>query len=150
MEKHFNETHGKSKKRIYNIWKRMKQRCLNKSCKDYFRYGGRGITICNDWVKFENFYNDMKYSYKENLSLDRIDNDKNYYKENCQWSTPKEQGRNKRNNQIIEFKGIKKCLSEWAEDLGIKRSTLSQRYYVYKWSIEKCLTYRLEGGQIGI
>jgi len=99
-------THGlsKGKNRIYNIWLGMKQRCNYKKAINYKNYGGRGIKVCERWKKFENFFEDMDKSYKIHLkefgkintSLDRIDNEKGYSKENCKWSTKTEQYFNSR------------------------------------------------------
>ena len=78
-------THGMSRTRIYKIWEDMKKRCDNKANKYYKNYWGRGITYDIKWKDFEGFYKDMKDSYEDNLTLDRIDNNGNYYKDNCQW-----------------------------------------------------------------
>ena len=121
---------------IYNSWAHIKQRCLNPKNKDYHNYGGRGIEICKEWLSFQNFEKDMKDSFLEGTTIDRIDNNGNYSKKNCRWATKKQQGRNTRVNTF--FKG--KTLSEWSEILNIKRSTLAQRYYVYHWSINKVLS----------
>lgn len=80
---------------IYNIWKAMRQRCMNKNSFDYKWYGGRGITICDRWNVFNNFFEDMGHK-PEGKSLDRIDNDFGYSPENCKWSTQKEQVNNSR------------------------------------------------------
>jgi len=80
-------THGMSNTRIYKIWEDMKKRCDNPSTKCYKNYGGRGITYDPKWAKFEFFYNEMKDGYSDDLTLDRIDINKGYYKENCQWVT---------------------------------------------------------------
>jgi len=84
-------THGKRDHPLYNTWGKMRQRCNNPNNSDYPKYGGRGITICDEWEDFQIFLTDMEHGYKKGLSLDRIDNDKGYSKENCKWSTPKEQ-----------------------------------------------------------
>lgn len=130
--------------KFYRAWTGMKTRCSNKNRKDYKNYGGRGISICKRWYKFENFKNDMFSSYYEGLALDRIDNNKGYFKENCRWATSKEQNNNKRSNLFIEFNGKSQTLIAWANELGVKRSTLSMRYYVLKWSTEKILTYNIK------
>ncbi len=126
-------------RRFYNIWYRMKSRCYDNRDISYKNYGGKGITVCKEWLSFKVFKKDMYPKYKENLMIDRIDNIKGYYKENCKWSTRKEQNNNKSNVKKITFKGKTQNLSEWAQYLNIKRSTIAQRYYVYKWNIEKCL-----------
>ena len=117
----------------------MRQRCLNPNCKDYPNYGGRGIKICERWNSYELFKEDMEAGFSRELSLDRINNDKDYYKENCRWATKETQNNNTRQNNYIEFNGLSKTLPQWSRLLGIKRSTLAQRLHVYKWSVEKTL-----------
>lgn len=119
----------------YKSWACMKYRC-NKNGEKYWH--DRGIKICDKWNDFEYFLKDMG-KRPENTSLDRIDNNKNYCKENCRWASSKQQNRNRRNNTLFKDK----TLSEWSELLGIKRSTLAQRIYVYKWTIEKTLSTNL-------
>lgn len=90
-------SHGMSRTRIYRAWSNMKVRCYKKRFIGYKDYGGRGIRVCDRWKdSFENFWEDMNVSYRDNLTLDRIDNDKGYSKENCKWATTKEQNNNKR------------------------------------------------------
>ena len=117
----------------------MIKRCNNKNCPEYKHYGERGISVCKKWLNFENFLEDMGEPSTNKHSIDRIDNDKGYYKENCKWSNQKEQCRNKRNNHLITYKNQTKCISEWAEITGIKRKTIEKRIK-YGWSIEKTLT----------
>lgn len=88
-------THGLSKTRIYRIWSCIITRCTNPNAINYERYGGRGITVCDRWRKFENFLEDMGEP-SPGLTIDRLDNDKGYSKENCAWRTPTEQARNRR------------------------------------------------------
>lgn len=128
--------HGMRHTRSYKSWQGMKSRCLNKSVSSYKDYGGRGIKICKKWMKFENFYKDMG-NRPNGTSLDRINNNKGYYKKNCKWSTPEEQNINKRNNHCIYYKGRTMTISEWAKILNINPGTLHHRIFIYKWSIEK-------------
>lgn len=111
----------------YNSWRSMRARCLFPSHDAYDRYGGRGITICKDWVEsFDNFLSDMG-PRPEGKTLDRIDVDKGYFKENCRWSDPIEQANNRRNSVYLEFDGEKKTIAQWSKDLGIPVSTIQNR-----------------------
>mgnify|MGYP001607689769 FL=1 len=131
--------------RFYQIWANMKQRCLNKNMLYYWNYGGRGIKVSDEWLQFEGFKKDMYKTYKNDLTIDRIDSNGNYCKENCRWATRTEQNNNARTNKIIEYRGIKRTFSQWVALLGLKGSTIRQRYYVYKWDIDKCFNYRRGG-----
>lgn len=96
-------THNLSFHRLYNVWVNMIRRCTNIKNKSYSNYGGRGITVCDHWLDIKNFIRDMESSYKEGLSLDRIDNDGGYSKDNCRWATLEVQMNNMRNN--VKFNG---------------------------------------------
>lgn len=87
--------HGMYGSRTYSTWSNMISRCSNKKNPDYKYYGGRGILVCEEWKEFENFYRDMG-DRPNKKSIDRINNDGNYYKENCKWSTQSEQIKNRR------------------------------------------------------
>lgn len=126
--------------KLFGVWKQMKSRCYNVNNHAYERYGGRGIIVCEKWKKWRGFKEDMFSSYQEGLSLDRIDNNGNYELNNCRWATRLEQANNTRRVHLFEHNGIKKTLINWAKKLGIKRSTLAQRIYVYRWSIDRALT----------
>lgn len=130
--------------KMYTAWANMKHRCYNKKNSKYKYYGGRGITVCEEWLKFSNFMNDMGESYELNLTLDRIDNSKGYTKSNCRWATMKEQENNRTNNHRFMFNGMYLTLTEWSAILGINRSTLAQRYYCYKWTIDKTLSTNVQ------
>lgn len=93
--KRINTRHGLSKMPIYRVWMGMKTRCFNKKDDGYIWYGARGITVCERWMKFENFFEDMGHK-PEGLSIDRIDVNKGYYKENCRWANPQQQTENRR------------------------------------------------------
>lgn len=125
--------------RIYRSWEGMIGRCTNLNDKDYQSYGGRGITVCGRWRKFVNFLEDMGEPSTQQHSIDRINNDKGYYKENYRWATKKEQQRNTRGNRLITHNNKTQCLIEWAEEFGINYSTLQGRLS-RGWLIEKALT----------
>ena len=129
-------------KKIYLAYKNMVSRCYNPKNVSYKHYGERGITVCNQWLNSKDSF--VKWAIEsghgENLSLDRINNDKGYSPSNCKWSNMTEQLRNQRRNRIIKYKGVSKTISEWAEDIGIKADTLHRRIDVYKFSIAKALT----------
>lgn len=123
----------------------MKTRCFNKNRKDYFRYGGRGITVSKEWLIFKNFENDMLSTYKIGLTLERIDNNKGYFKNNCRWITKQEQALNTRNVEKAKrflVNGVLKTIRELANEFNIKRSTLYMRLVYYEWSIEKALNFK--------
>lgn len=134
------KTHGKSNTRLYRIYNNMKERCYNKNVSQYRDWGGRGITICDEWLNdFMSFY-DWAYEngYDDNLSIDRIDNNKSYSPDNCRWVDVKTQNNNKRSNVYLTFKGKTQSLQKWADDLGIPKSRLQNRYY-RNWSTKDIL-----------
>lgn len=132
-------THGKSNARIYTIWKAMRSRCTNLNDRRYPDYGGRGITLCERWKDFTNFNKDMSPSYADNLTIDRIDNNQGYSKENCKWSSYKEQCNNKRNNRVIVYKGKAFTLTQLAEEVNIDRACLGDRLTKHKWTLEEAV-----------
>lgn len=123
----------------YNSWACMKSRCNNPNHPDYHYYGGRGITHDPRWADFKNFFEDMGPKPDDSLTIERIDNDGNYCKENCKWGTRKEQARNKSNNRIFTCSGRTMTLAEWAEELGVSHNTIYGRLE-RGWSLEKTLT----------
>lgn len=115
-------------------------RCNNPNNKDYPDYGGRGITVCEEWRKPENFFGwAFLNGYSVDLTLDRIDVNGNYCPENCRWITADVQQRNRRNNRILEYNGEKHCIAEWSEITGINAYTIWSRIH-YGWSVEDALT----------
>lgn len=122
------KTHGMRWSRLYNIWTQMHQRCTNPNLEHFDRYGGRGITVCDEWSKFEAFKEwSMSNGYKDDLSIDRIDVNGNYEPINCRWSTETEQQRNKRTNRFIKINGESKTVAEWAEISGMPYKRLQRR-----------------------
>lgn len=141
------QTHGMTDTRIYTIWSGMKQRCLTPSVSCFKYYGGRGISVCEEWLTFEPFYDwAMANGYTDDLTLDRINVDGNYEPSNCRWITIQEQQKNKRRNRYITYNGETKLLGEWAEQLGINHSTLIERLQCWD-SVEEALTIPKGGKQ---
>lgn len=110
----------------WHSWDSMKARCLRKSHHAYSRYGGAGITICEKWMAFEGFLEDMG-ERPEGTTLDRIDNTKGYCKENCRWVDWFKQAKNRSSTLMITHNGVTKHLSEWCRDLGLNKTTVSRR-----------------------
>ena len=133
-----NTKHGHSKSETYKVWANMIQRCTNPHSENYDNYGGRGIIVCKRWMKFENFLTDMG-NIPEGCQIDRINNDKGYYRVNCRWATPKQNSRNRRNNHLATHNGKTQCITAWAEEIGISKYTIYKRLRC-GWSIEKALT----------
>ena len=140
IRKSYPLTHGMTGTLEFNIWRGMKYRCNNSNFSGYKYYGGKGIKVCERWEEsFENFYQDMGKIPSENHSIERIKSNEDYTPENCKWATKLEQGRNTSFNHNIEYKGEIKCLSEWAEFLDMKYSTLSNRIQ-RGWTVERAFT----------
>lgn len=129
LRKIWPKTHGKTKTRLYRIWTRVKSRCFNSNVSEYDRYGGRGITICKEWEKSYEAFQEwaLNNGYKENLTLDRKDNNGNYEPQNCRWATAKQQNRNRRDNHYVTINGETKTCSEWAETSGVHIQTFLKR-----------------------
>lgn len=134
----FNRTHGMRHTRFYSIWSGIQTRCNNSNVSCFERYGGRGIKC--EWKSFEEFRDDMLPTYKDNLTIERINNNGNYSKENCRWVTKFEQMSNTSRNVFYEFNGKRDTLANWSRKLKINRRTVSCRINICDWSIEKALT----------
>lgn len=131
-----NLTHNMTHTRIYLIWAGMKQRCLNSNTLHFKDYGGRGITICDKWLRFEGFYQDMNGTYDDLLTIDRINSNGNYEKSNCTWSTKLVQANNKRNNRILTYNGVTDTISNLCRDNNINKYLVKDRLKL-GWSVEK-------------
>lgn len=142
MQKRHYERHGKKGTRPYRIWIHMKDRCNNTRSEQYERYGGRGIKVCDSWMNsFQEFYDwAMSHGYRDDLSLDRINNDLGYFPENCRWATAFVQNNNSRHCRILEFNGERHSISQWALLTGIPRHTISNRVNCYGWPVSAALT----------
>ena len=142
------QKHGKYKTRLYKTWQNMKSRCNNPKASKYRFYGGKGIKVCQEWAEdFQKFYDwSIKNGYKDDLTIDRIDSDKDYCPENCKWATYKEQNSHLKYSNPkaikpckIRYNGLEMNLTEWAKLLGMNPKTLHARYE-RGWSIERILT----------
>lgn len=140
-EKHpLNIKHNKYKTRVYRIWEGMKQRCYNPNFKKRKFYLDKGITVCNEWKNdFMSFYNwAINNGYEDTLSIDRIDNNKGYYPENCRWATITQQNNNKSINKKYEYKNKVYSLKELSNQFKINKDTLNSRLR-NGWNLEKAL-----------
>lgn len=128
-----NHRHKMSGTRIYQAWQGMKARCYNPHEPRYDRWGGRGITVCDEWKNsFEAFYEwAMANGYQDNLTIDRIDNDGNYEPNNCRWATQREQSRNRCSNINIRIGNSTRTLVEWCEIFCVDYKSVNQRYKKY-------------------
>jgi len=126
--------------KMRNIWYGMIHRTTNPKHKNYIQYGARGIVVCDAWHSFDVFFDDMCDSYLPGLSIDRIDNDAGYSKENCRWTTKMEQANNRRSNKMFTINGLTKTLAQWCKLSSANPSTIRQRLFVYGWPIEAALS----------
>jgi hypothetical protein len=133
--------HGMCGTRLYSIWKGVIGRCCNKNHTGYWKYGGRGISICEEWREFPPFRDwATANGYDDLLTIERENNDGNYEPGNCRWATTAEQNLNTRQNNRITAFGETKCLSEWMRDERrvVKPVTVKRRFYL-GWPIEKAI-----------
>jgi hypothetical protein len=115
-----------TQQRAYYSWRNMHRRCTNPEDQAYSNYGERGIAVCERWESYDLFLEDMG-SPGPGMSLDRIDNGKGYFPENCRWATVREQLNNQRRNVSIECGGLKMTIGQWATHLGLQYATLYKR-----------------------
>lgn len=138
------------KKKLQGVWQMMKRRCFYPDYPKYVSYGARGITMCKEWLNFKNFMEwSLTNGYEVGLSIDRIDNDKDYCPQNCRWVDRYVQQNNMRSNRFLEMNGEKHTVSEWARITHINRRNI---YYRLNkgWSTERALTIptRIKRGHI--
>jgi hypothetical protein len=130
-------THGESGTRLYKIWAGMKRRCNDL---EFERYGKRGISVCNEWNTYDVFRDwALNNGYDDNLTIDRIDNDKGYEPNNCRWATAKEQAYNRSSNRYLEYNGERHTIKEWSKKIGLAVTTISERLK-RGWSIKDTMT----------
>lgn len=134
--------HGMSKTPVYITWMLMRQRCNNPNHPGYHNYGGRGIKVCPQWDDFEQFFADMGERPVEK-TLDRIDVNRDYCPENCQWATRIQQANNKRENIVISYDGKTLTLKQWSRELGMNYWTLHARYK-RGWNLTDIITTNIK------
>ena len=126
-------------KQTYQSWSDMRSRCKNRQHARYHNYGGAGIKVCDRWDSFELFKKDMGLK-PEGLSLGRKDKREGYNPKNCEWMSYKANNFNKRDTTRLTYAGRTQSIDEWAQEIGIPRSTLSNRIHIFKWPVELALT----------
>lgn len=132
--------HGLHKHPLYTVWQGMITRCHNPHHRAFARYGARGISVCPQWREsFETFYQDVSDGYAAGLQLDRINNNGNYEPGNVRWATASQNNRNTRRNNVVEFAGQRRCVTDWAEVLDLSYDALRNRLR-RGWPIERALT----------
>lgn len=148
-EQKTNLRHGMKWTKEYHTWTHIKDRCHNTKCKAYYKYGAKGVKVCDRWLNsFSNFFEDMGYAPSPKHSIERNDVTGNYSPENCRWATPEEQANNKRNTILIEYRGEKKPLRYWSRELGFQYDLVRGRMWSGQ-SFEHAISYPADpkGGQ---
>lgn len=143
-KKGFNRRHGMTNTKLYVIWQNMKHRCNDPNNIMFQHYGGRGITVCQEWLSgFEQF---LKWAeaagYHEGLSLERINVNGNYEPNNCKWITQTQQYLNRTDSHYLTAFGKTQTIKEWADECGIKYDTIERRINQYGWSAEDAVTFK--------
>jgi len=133
-----NATHAMSRHPAYAVWRSMLARCNRPGHPAFKNYGGRGISVCDAWMRFETFWGDMRDDYVPGLTLDRIDNNAGYSRENCRWASWTTQCRNKRGNVLIPTPLGRMTVAEASERFGVRRTTIFYRIQ-NDWPADKLL-----------
>lgn len=136
--KHGENRSNKLQSKEYRAWRAMRSRCGNPRDTKFKYYGGRGITVCKRWVKFENFLEDVGRAPSSRHTLERKNNDRGYSKRNCTWATRHAQHRNTRSNVWVTYRGRRMILADWSRKLGIHYLTLRQR--LQRWGVARAFT----------
>lgn len=132
--------HRETHTRLHKIWESMIARCEYNKHPHYADYGGRGIQVCKEWHEYVSFRDwAIANGYSDNLTIDRIENDKGYSPDNCRWVTMREQQNNKRSNHMVSLYGVKHTISEWADITGINKTTIRARIES-GWTDEEAIT----------
>lgn len=145
-DRNFCSKKAKNYPRLYRIYRGMKTRCTNPKYPYWDRYGGRGISICDEWQKFDNFCDwALSSGYEEDkrypaLSIDRIDVDRGYSPDNCRWATATQQANNTSRNHLISAFGKTMTIAEWSRETGIKDKTIYHRVAEYGWTPEEAVS----------
>ena len=149
-EKPNHTTHGLSNKRLYSIWKGIKDRCNNPNNSSYDDYGGRGISVCADWNDcFMSFYQwSIEHGYTDGLSINRIDNNGSYCPDNCEWADSITQANNTRRNHYVTYNGKTQSISHWEREYDIPYNRLKDRLK-NGWDIQRALTTSKQHNQFG-
>ena len=135
-------THNMSRTPIYRIWNTMRQRCQNDKNPHWSSYGGRGITVCDRWQTFENFYSDVG-DPKKGMTLERCDNNKGYEPGNVYWASRLTQANNRRTNVYLSLSGETKTIAEWGRITGLGKSVIKRRLEL-GWPVWKVLTHPIQ------
>lgn len=125
--RHGHNRSNKLRTKEYTSWSNMLRRCLDRSHPKWPSYGGRGISVCKEWMDFKNFLADMGPKPSPKHTIERLDNDSGYCKENCVWATNKSQSLNRRSNVHVTHDGMTMCISDWEKHLGFTKDTLAYR-----------------------
>lgn len=143
------QKHGLTSTKAYHCWSNIIQRCRNAKHKHYANYGGRGITVCQEWAdSFVAFFNHIGPPPSQTMAIDRIDNNRGYEPGNVRWVTKKENQRNRRVNVSVEFAGRKMSVAELAETIGMKDSVVRNRVKA-GWTIEQIVGIPVGGKRNG-
>ena len=142
-------THGLSHRTpIYDSWQNMLKRCYSQNNQDYSNYGGRGVSVCERWKDFKNFFDDLQPTWEKGLSLDRTDVNGNYEPLNCKWVTSLEQGNNTRRNVRLTIKGETKTLAQWVRITGMKTHKTASWRLEQGWSHCAAIFTKARGGKV--